>query len=84
MQHERFFPAELIHDLPYVSMTGNQLLCIEQHHGMVSYQPECVVFRTSAGDLTVMGTEISVSRYSACEAALSGCIHAVQFKADEG
>ena len=84
MQRERFFPAELIRDLPHVSLTGDQLLSVEQHHGMVSYQPDCVVFRTSTGELTVMGADLSVSRYSACEAVLTGHINAVQFREAEG
>ena len=84
MQRERFFPAELIRDLPHVPLTGDQMLSIEQHHGMVSYQPDCIMFRTSAGDLTVMGSDLSVSRYTECEAVLTGQISAVRFREAEG
>ena len=54
MQKEAFFPAELWQDLPHITLTGGQLLHIEQHHGMVSYQPNQIVFDTSRGMLTVM------------------------------
>jgi len=84
MQKEAFFPAELWQDLPHITLTGGQLLHIEQHHGMVSYQPNQIVFDTSRGMLTVMGESLHVRKYTSTEAQLVGQIDAVLLKEQEG
>lgn len=83
MQKQAFFPAELLHDVPHLTMTGTTCLHVEQHHGMIGYQPDEVVFRTGCGLLTVLGSSLQVKRYTASDAELCGQIDAVSIRKDE-
>ena len=71
-------PPEILTGLPVVELTGDSAVLIEQHHGIVMYQPEEVAFRTACGTLRVLGTSLRFRLYSAGEAVLDGQIHAVQ------
>ena len=82
MQRHAFFPPELIHDVPHLTMTGSTGLHVEQHRGLIGYQPEEIVFRTGCGLLTVLGSDLQVLRYTASEADLSGRIDAVSIRSD--
>ena len=81
MRENSIIPAELVRDVPYVTITGSRSLQIEHHHGMVSYQPEQAAFDTGCGLLTITGSELVVHRYTSSEAGLTGRICTVQFVA---
>ena len=77
---DAFFPKELIHDIPYITLTGNSDLHIEQHRGMISYQPDDIIFETGCGLMKITGEQLVVIRYTASEAWLHGQIDAVIMK----
>lgn len=69
---EGLLPAEVVRDVPRVTMTGSDSVYVEQHKGLVAYQPEEVVFRTASGTLRIDGSELRLKRYTACDAMITG------------
>ena len=74
MRDMRIFPAELTRDVPVITLSGNELVHIEQHKGLECYQDDEIVLRTSAGRLQVTGKEMFFKTYTAYEAVIAGCI----------
>ena len=77
MGREGWFPREVVSDVPRVTATGNEMVMIEQHKGLVAYQPDEVVFRTASGLMTIRGSELRFRRYAAGEALLIGHIDGI-------
>lgn len=77
MREGSFFPREIVSDVPQVTMTGCELVHVEQHKGLVAYQPEQIVFRTSLGRLVVSGSGLRFRKYSATEAVLAGSVDSI-------
>lgn len=74
---EGLFPAEVVKDVPRVTLTGSDHVYVEQHKGLMAYQPEEVVFRTSCGTLRIAGSELRLKRYAACEAEITGRVDGI-------
>ena len=36
---EGWFPREVVSSVPKVTATGNEMVLVEQHRGLVAYQP---------------------------------------------
>lgn len=79
MQRE-LFPREVVSKVPRVTLTGHERLHIEQHGGLVDYDPENIVFRTSVGLMQISGAGMVFSLYSAGEAIVTGRIDGVFFQ----
>ena len=74
---EAVFPAEITGDAPRITLTGSQAVHIEQHKGLVTYQPEEVAFRTAAGLIRITGRGMGFRVYTAQEAVIRGEIESV-------
>ncbi|MGN0779523.1 MAG: YabP/YqfC family sporulation protein [Aristaeellaceae bacterium] len=74
---ERLFPAEVVGNVPRVTLTGRSEVDVEQHRGLSAYQPEEVVFRTACGSLRISGHELRLKRYTSCDAQITGEIACV-------
>lgn len=59
--HMLELPAEVTLDLPKIVITGNTSLIIENHKGIVEYQPNRVRIATNAGLLVLDGKGLSVT-----------------------
>lgn len=77
MSEQRLFPREVTGNLPQVTLTGRELLHLEQHRGITVYQPERMVFRTAAGLLEINGKALRFRSYSAAEAVITGEINQI-------
>ena len=82
--HRALFPREVTGDVPRVTMTGDEQVYIEQHKGLVAYQPEEVVFRVAGGLLTLQGQELRFHLYTAMEAMLVGRISGISITCQKG
>lgn len=71
------FPQEVVSDVPRVTLTGDSEAHVEQHHGLIAYQPEEVAFRTGTGVLKIRGAGLRFRLYSVGEAVLTGRIDSV-------
>ena len=76
MQHE-LFPKEVTSNVPMITLTGSELLHIEQHMGLLACHEEEIAFRTSCGQLTVTGEGLYFCRYTSEEAVIAGTINGV-------
>lgn len=74
MRTDGLFPQEVVSDVPCVTMTGSQTVHIEQHKGLIAYQPEEVAFRTTLGALKICGVNLHFKLYTSTEAVLVGQI----------
>ena len=83
MDKGELFPKEVVSDLPRVTMTGSERVHVEQHKGLIAYQPEEVVFRVAAGRLTVTGQALRFRLYTAGEAILTGRVDSVAIAGGE-
>lgn len=79
-----FFPKEVTGTVPLITLTGAEEVRVEQHRGLLSYQLDKVVFRTAAGLLTISGSTLRFSRYSAMEATLTGHISGIEMEETAG
>lgn len=77
MPKGELFPREVTSDVPRMTLTGHELLHVEQHKGLVGYQPEEILFRVSGGTLRVAGVELRFCSYTAGEAVIRGRIDSV-------
>lgn len=83
MQGE-LFPREVTSNVPRITLTGHERLHVEQHKGLIDYEPENIVLRTSCGLMRVAGAGMSFSLYTAGEALITGRIDSVAFQQKEG
>lgn len=71
------FPKEIISGVPRVTLTGRNTVYVEQHQGLIAYQPEEVSFRTNCGQLNIAGKDMTFRLYTASEALIEGEIHSM-------
>lgn len=74
---DSLFPKEVTSDVPRLTLTGVERLHVEQHRGLVAYQPDEVIFRTACGLLRVTGGNLRFRLYTAKEAVVVGSIGGV-------
>lgn len=77
MPKEELFPREVTTDAPRMTLTGQERLHVEQHKGLVAYQPEEIRFRTACGMLCVAGQGLRFRLYTSSEAIIAGRIDSV-------
>lgn len=78
------FPKEVTGKAPKMTLTGDEMLYVEQHRGLVGYQPEEICFRTACGMLKVTGERLRFRRYTADEAVVTGSIRNVGIQPEGG
>lgn len=76
---EQLFPREVTSNIPYVTLKGRELLHVEQHKGLVDYEPDNIVMRTSVGLMRIGGVGMVFQMYNAREAIVAGRIDTVVF-----
>lgn len=77
MADRELFPREVTGNVPRVTLTGIERLHLEQHKGLIGYQPEEIVFRTSCGLMRIGGSGLRFASYSAQEALIVGRIGSI-------
>lgn len=81
---ERVFPAEVTGSVACITLRGAQSVHVEQHRGLVAYQPDEVVFRTSSGLVRITGKELRFDVYTADEALVQGGISGIAISGNGG
>lgn len=84
MPEQEIFPREVISNVPRITLTGNERLHLEQHRGLIAYQPDGASFRTSAGLLRVSGAGLRFRLYTSGEAVITGRIDSVSIETGGG
>lgn len=78
--HEALFPKEVTGHVPRITLTGHEHLHIEQHQGLIDYEPEIIVLRTSCGLVRIAGAGMCFNLYTSSEARITGRIDCVEFQ----
>lgn len=76
---DRLFPKEVTSNVPLLTLTGTESLHVEQHRGLIAYQPEEITLRTTCGLLHIAGEDLRFSSYASSEAMICGRISSVTF-----
>ena len=77
MRWHDLFPAEVVHDIPRVTLTGCTDVLVEQHHGLVVYREDEIIFSTASGQLRINGEHLGFATYSAVNAQIRGKIFSI-------
>ena len=72
-------PPEAALDLPRLTLVGDSRLLLENHRGIVTYQPELVKLKISSGELAIKGTGLLLREIKPDAIALEGTIHSLEF-----
>lgn len=80
---EVLFPREVTGNVPRITLTGHEHLHIEQHQGLIDYEPENIVLRTKCGLIRIAGAGLCFNLYTATEARIIGRIDCVEFQQSE-
>mgnify|MGYP005839027093 FL=1 len=70
-------PPDVILDLPKLTLLGDSRLTLENHRGLLEYNPELVRLSTDHGEIRIEGRELVVRSILREEILLSGRIHAI-------
>lgn len=73
-------PKDLFLNLPRISVVGDLQIVIENHRGLLRYDPDQVVIGVNNGRLVVRGDELSIGMVNADEMTINGRLHAVEFR----
>ena len=73
-------PADIVLDLPRITMLGNKQLLVENHRGIIEYTPSLVRIKLSQGELTVIGDELVMGNLQAEQILLEGAVTEVKYE----
>lgn len=71
-------PKEVVLDLPQVSLVGNGFLKIENHRGIIEYQPELIRVNASRGEMAIRGKRLIIRTILPEEILISGKVAAIE------
>ena len=72
-------PKDIVLDLPRISIVGDLQLLVENHRGLLEYDPERVVIGMNQGRLLVRGKELIIGAVHADEMTITGQLVAIEF-----
>ncbi len=79
MLQQEIFPREVTSGVPRITMTGSELVHVEQHRGLIACREDEIVIATACGGLTITGQALYFRRYTSVEAVIAGQIAGVSY-----
>ena len=70
-------PKTLVSDVPFITLTGNMQLVVENHRGLRCCSPQRMVVASAHGLLTILGEGLLVEILTRDELVVKGEIHQV-------
>lgn len=74
-------PPEVLVNVPRVEVVGHLQFRVENHRGLVQYEPHRVVLRIPDGHLIVTGRELVIGWIDRNELLVTGQVRSLVFKA---
>lgn len=71
-------PLDTVVDLPKIVISGNQQLVIENHRGVIEYEPSVVRVGTKLGELRIAGAELILVSVFKEELVITGKIGQIE------
>ena len=81
---EALFPREVTAHVPHITLTGREMLHVEQHRGLIACGTEQIVLRTGCGRLEIGGEGLHFGLYTAGEARILGQISTLRLVPEGG
>lgn len=72
-------PADVVANLPRLSLVGQKQLVVENHRGIALFSPECISIKTTQGVIDVLGEGLLVYSINQEQVVLSGEIASLTF-----
>ncbi|NLY55397.1 MAG: sporulation protein YqfC [Firmicutes bacterium] len=72
-------PEEVVLNLPKVTVVAGVQVIIENHLGIILYQPDCLRIRARGGELRLEGQRLSIASISATEIVVDGRVSSLAF-----
>lgn len=73
-------PDEITLDLPRVLLVGRLRMELENHRGLISYEPHAVVVGVAGGQLYISGGDLTIGEVTGEVIRISGRIDALRFE----
>ena len=73
-------PEEILLNLTKVTAIGAGYIGIENHRGIIKYEPEVVRLKTNPGEMEISGEELRIRNISSDEIIVEGKILNLNFK----
>ena len=72
-------PTEVMLNLPLISITGSELVTIENYKGVIEYSEERVRINTSSGILKIEGKSLTLKQITAEEITVKGIVTKLEY-----
>ncbi len=73
--------ADLVFDVPRLTLIGSLQLIVENHHGLLAFAPTRVVIGTRDGCIVVEGRDLGLAAVREGEIVVRGCVTGIAFAA---
>lgn len=72
-------PADVVLDVPRISLVGDMELVVENHRGLSEYEANRVVLAVAGGSVEVSGLELSIGSVSPDQITIRGKIRGFRY-----
>ncbi|NLP18625.1 MAG: sporulation protein YqfC [Firmicutes bacterium] len=72
-------PKDILLDLPRITLLGNLRLVIENHRGLIQYEPVQIRVCLEKGEVVLQGSNLNISLISKEEIVIDGQLKGVEF-----
>lgn len=72
-------PQDIILDLPRITLLGNRQLLIENHKGIIEYDPSLVRIKMTQGELIVSGKDFTIGNLQIEQILIEGTIMEIKY-----
>ncbi|HEY3363603.1 MAG TPA: sporulation protein YqfC [Symbiobacteriaceae bacterium] len=72
-------PADVMMDVPRISLVGDMELVVENHRGLSEYKSDRVVLAVSGGQVAISGADLAIGSVSPDQIVILGKIRAFQY-----
>ncbi len=73
-------PPEVVLDFPKTTLIGNVQVLVENHQGLLAYDPHTIRVRTSRGELIISGSGLRIGSIVPRELVVDGHIFHVELR----
>ena len=72
-------PKDLILDLPKITIIGRNEVYLENHRGIIEYQPNRLRINLTRGFLEIEGSDLEIKALMADEISINGQVNSVKY-----
>lgn len=73
-------PKDIFLDLPRISVIGDLQLVVENHRGLLQYDPDRVVVGMNQGRLVIRGSDLGIGSVNGDAMIITGQLLAIEFR----